>query len=121
MSHHGISRKHPKPSNDGDWHLRWPVWAISTILLLFDVFVIVREYREDSPQKSDIPIIVVSEGQNLNMEQSKLRSQQPHLFEASASGLKVKLVVQRTPDQIVYVCRQTGDYSARNAKETTGS
>jgi hypothetical protein len=86
MSNHGISCKHPRPTRHGDWHVRWPAWAICTILLLFDAFVIVRRYREDSPQKSDIPVIALSEGQNLHLEQSKLKSQQLHLFEASETA-----------------------------------
>jgi Membrane iron-sulfur containing protein FtrD-like len=36
-------------------------------------------------------------------QQSKLRSPQLRLFETSASGQKVKFIVQRTPDQIVHV------------------
>jgi len=103
MSNHGINRKHPRPSRHGDWHLLWPVWAICTILLLFGAFVIVREYREDSPQKSDIPAIALFEGQNLHLDQNKLRSTQLHLFEVNAAGKAVKFIVQRTPDQIVHV------------------
>jgi uncharacterized membrane protein len=103
MSNHGVSRKHSKPSHHGDSHVLWPVWAICTILLLFSGFVILREYREDSPQKSDIPVIALSEGQNLKLDQSKLRSPQLHLFEASASGQRVKFIVQRTADQTVHV------------------
>lgn len=117
MSNHGIGRKHRKPSRHGDWQVLWPVWAICTILLLFGAFVIVRVYREDSPQKSDIPVIALSEGQNLHLDQSKLRSPQLHLFEASASGQRVKFIVQRTPDQTVHVavasCRAC--YRSRNS------
>jgi uncharacterized membrane protein len=103
MSNHRISRKHPKPGHRGDWHVFWPVLALCTVLLLFGAFVIVWQYREDSPKKSDIPVIALSEGQNLHLDQSKLRSSQLHLFEASASGQRVKFIVQRTPDQIVHV------------------
>ncbi len=103
MSNHGINRKHPKPTRHGGWRVLWPAWAICTILLLFGAFVIVREYREDLPQKSDIPVIALSDGQNLHLDQSKLRSTQLHLFEVNASGKAVKFIVQRTPYQIVHV------------------
>lgn len=81
----------------------WPVWAICTILLLFGVFVFVRAYREDLPQKSDIPVVALGEGQNLHLDPRNLNSPQLHLFEASASGQKVKFVVQRAPDQTIHV------------------
>jgi uncharacterized membrane protein len=103
MSNHGINRKYPKPTRHEGWHVRWPAWAICTVLLLFGAFVIFRQYREDSPQKSDIPVIAISEDRNFHMDQSKLRSPQLHLFEASASGQRVKFIVQRTADQAVHV------------------
>jgi uncharacterized membrane protein len=71
--------------------------------VLFAVFVFVREYREDLPQKSDVSVVALAEGQNLHLDQRNLSSPQLHLFEASTSGQKVKFLVQRTPDQIVHV------------------
>jgi uncharacterized membrane protein len=103
MSNHPITRMHPRSRHNRGWHVLWPVWAICTILLLFAVFVFVREYREDLPQKSDIPVVALGEGQNLHLDPRNLSSPQLHLFEASASGQKVKFIVQRTPDQIVHV------------------
>ena len=117
MSNHPITRKHPKSSHNGDWNVLWPVWALCTILLAFGIFVIVRQYREDLPQKSDIPVVALGEGQNLHLDPRSLSSPQLHLFEASASGQKVKFIVQRTPDQIVHVavasCRAC--YKNRNS------
>ena len=81
----------------------WPVWALCTILLAYGIFVIVRQYREDLPQKSDIPVVALGDGQNLHLDPRNLSSPQLHLFEASASGQKVRFMVQRTPDQIVHV------------------
>jgi uncharacterized membrane protein len=128
MSSHGISRKNPKPTRHGDWHVLWPAWAICTILLLFGAFIIVRQFREDSPQKSDIQAFALSEGQNLHLDQGKLRSPQLHLFEASASGQKAKFIVQRTPDQTVHVAvasckacyRNRESHYARNGEMICG-
>jgi len=128
MSNHGINRKYPKPTRHEGWHVRWPAWAICTVLLLFGAFVIFRQYREDSPQKSDIPVIAISEDQNFHMDQSKLRSPQLHLFEASASGQRVKFIVQRTADQAVYVAvascracyRNRNSHYARNGEMICG-
>src|ERR1035438_2067687 len=103
MSNHPITHKHPKSSHKGDWKVLWPVWALCTILLAYGIFVIVRQYREDLPQKSDIPVVALGEGQNLHLDPRNLSSSQLHLFEASASGQKVKFIVHRTPDQIVHV------------------
>jgi len=128
MSNHGINHKHPKPTRHGGWQVLWPAWAICTILLLFGAFVLLRQYREDSPQKNDIPVIALSEGENLHLDQSKLRSSQLHLFEASDSGQRVKFIVQRTPDQTVHVAvascracyRNRNSHYARNGEMICG-
>jgi uncharacterized membrane protein len=103
MNNHPITRKHPGSRHNGGWHVLWPVWALCTILLAFGIFVIVREYREDLPQKSDVQVVALSDGQDLHLDSRNLVSPQLHLFEASTSRQKVKFVVQRTPDQIVHV------------------
>jgi len=116
MSNHGIIRKRPKDGLQGNWHTLWPVWAICSILLLFAVFVMVREYRAGLPQKSDIPVISLGEGRDLHVDANKLRAPQLHLFEVRASGQAVKFVVQRTPDQTIHTalasCRAC--YRSRN-------
>lgn len=48
------------------------------------------------PKKSDIPVVVVSEGHDLHLESSKLRSGELHLFEVSTSGEKVRVAVERS-------------------------
>ena len=113
MNNHPITRKHPRSRRKGDWTLLWPVWAICSILVIFAVFVFVREYREDLPQKSDIPVVALGEGQNLHLNPRNLSSPQLHLFEASASGQKVKFIVQRAPDQVVHVAAASCRWSAR--------
>jgi uncharacterized membrane protein len=128
MSNHPITRKHPRSRHNGDWYVLWPVWAICTILLIFAVFVFVREYREDLPQKSDIAVVALGEGQNLHLDPRKLSSPQLHLFEASGAGQKVKFLVQRTPDQIVHVAvasckacyRNRDSHYARNGEMFCG-
>ena len=62
-------------------------------LLLFAVFIFVREYRADLPQKSDIAVVALGDGQNLHLDPRNLSSPQLHLFEAGASGKKVKFMV----------------------------
>lgn len=103
MSHHRIKRVPSASNSRGTWHVLWPVWAICSFLLLIGVFVGVREYQMELPKKSDIPVVVVSEGQDLHLESSKLSSGDLHLFEVSSSGEKVKIAVQRTDDRTVHV------------------
>lgn len=103
MSNYRISRTRGKASLRGDWHALWPVWALCTVLLLFGVFVVVMEYRAGLPQKSDIPVVVLKEGQDLHLDRSKLSSSQLRLFEANASGQRAKFIVQQTGDRIVHV------------------
>ncbi len=105
MSNHRIKRAKQSLTSREIWHVLWPVWAICSVLLLFGVFVAVREYQAELPKKSDIPAVAVSEGQDLHLETSKLSSGQLHLFEVSTSGekVKVKVAVQRTGDGIVHV------------------
>jgi uncharacterized membrane protein len=116
MSNHRIIHKRPKSSLRDNWHVLWPVWAICSILLLFGVFVLVREYRANLPLKSDIPVVALDKGRDLHLDRSELDSSQLHLFEARASGLAVKFVVQRTPDQTIHTalasCRAC--YRSRN-------
>jgi uncharacterized membrane protein len=102
MSNHSISHQRPQSSLRGDWHVLWPVWALCSILLLFAVFVMARQYRADWSQRSDIPAVVLAEGRDLHLDASKLSPPQLHLFEARASGQRAKFVVQRTQDQTVY-------------------
>lgn len=97
----------------------WPVWALCTSLLAFGIFVIVRQYREDLPQKSDVQVVVLGEGQNLHLDPRNLSSPQLHLFEVSASGQKVKFIVQRTPDQVVHVAVASCGPATRTVIHTT--
>jgi hypothetical protein len=103
LSNQRVGRNHARSSRGSKWYVLWPVWALCTILLTFSVFLVVREYREDLPQKGDIPVIALADGQNLHMHPHRLSSPQLQLFDANASGQKVKFLVQRTPDQIVHV------------------
>jgi uncharacterized membrane protein len=116
MSNHRISPKRPKSSLRGDWHVLWPVWSICSILLLFAVFLLVREYQADLPQKSDIPVVALDQSMDLHLDANELSSPRLHLFEARASGQRVKFVVQQTPDQTIHTalasCRAC--YRSRN-------
>lgn len=96
MSHHRIKRVSAASNSRGTWHVLWPVWAICSFLLLLGAFVAVREYRMELPKKSDIPVVVVSEGRDLHLESSKLSSGELHLFEVSTSGEKVRVAVERS-------------------------
>ena len=128
MSNHRINRNLTKSSRGSKWYVLWPVWALCTILVSFSVFLLIREFRDDLPQKSDIPVLALAEGQNLHLDLHKLSSPQLHLFEASASRQKVKFLVQRTPDQIVHVAvasckacyRDRGSHYARNGEMICG-
>jgi len=71
-------------------------------MLLF-VFALSSVYISDRPQKSDISVVAVGEGKELRLDASNLTSRQLHLFEVSASGQKVRVVVQRTDDKTVRV------------------
>ncbi len=103
MSHHRIKRVQSVSSSRGAWYVLWPVWAICTFFLLLGVFFVVQEYRAGLPKKSDVHVIAMSEGQDLNLDSSKLNSRDLHLFEVSSSGEKVKIAVQRTDDRTVRV------------------
>ena len=103
MSHHLIHAKHPKPPYRSDWYTLWPVWTVCASFLLLIVFGIVREYVTDLPQKSDIPVVALGDGQDLHLDPDKLGPKQLHLFEASVSGRKAKFIVERTQDKTVHV------------------
>ena len=101
MSHHRIRAKRPKPHR-GDWYALWPVWALCAGFLLLVVFGIVREYIADLPQKSDVPVVVLDHDRDLHLDPAKLRPSELHLFEASVSGRKVKLIVERTKNNTIH-------------------
>ena len=103
MSNHHIRAKRLKMPQRGDWYALWPVWAICGCLLLLAAFGLVWQYVANLPQKSDMPVIALDGGRDLHLERGKLASQQLHLFEARASGQKVKYVVERTQDKTVRV------------------
>jgi uncharacterized membrane protein len=85
-------------------------------------------YWVERPPKNDITIVALGEGQDLHLDPIKLSSKQLHLFEASASGQKVKFIVQRTPDKIVHVAlasckacyRKRDSHYARNGEMICG-
>ncbi len=103
MSSHRIKPAKQSLTSRETWHVLWPVWAICSVLLLFGVFVVVREYLMELPKKSDVPVVAVSDGQNLRLETNKLSLGKLHLFEVSTSGEKVKVAVQRAGDGTVHV------------------
>jgi uncharacterized membrane protein len=103
MSNHQIRVKRTKTPRHGDWYTLWPVWALCGGLLLLLVFGLGWVYVVNLPPKSDIPLVALGGGRDLHLDPSKLSSQQLHLFEARASGQKVKFVVERTQDKTVHV------------------
>ena len=103
MSHHRIKRVPSVSNARGTWSVLWPVWAICSFFLLLGAFVAVREYQMGLPKKSDIPVVVVSEGHDLHLESSTLSSGKLHLFEVSTSGEKVRVAVQRSGSGTVQV------------------
>ncbi len=102
MSNHRIHPRHSKAPSRGNWYVLWPVWALCGGLALLFVFALARTYIAYLPQKSDIPVVAVGNGQDLHMDPRKLVAQQLHLFEARASGQKLKFIVERTQDNVVH-------------------
>ncbi len=103
MSNHHIRANRLKRPQRGDWYALWPVWAICGGLSLLAVFAFVWQYVAGLPQKSDIPVVALDSGRDLHLDPSKLGSQQLHLYEARASGQKVKFIVERTQNKTVHV------------------
>lgn len=103
MRKHWIQAKHPAKPHRSDWHALWPVWALCAVLLLFVGIGIFRVYRAGLPQKSDIPVLALGDSRILHLDPGKLGLSQLHLFEASASGQKVKFIVERTQEKTVHV------------------
>ena len=103
MSHHRIQTRPPKAPRRNDWFVFWPVWAICGGLALLFVFLLASVYVSYRPQKSDVPVVAVGDGQDLHLDRARLNSRQLHLFEVSSSGQKVKVVVQRMDDKTVQV------------------
>src|ERR1017187_1305670 len=103
MNSHGISVRHPKTHERGNWHLFWPVCAIAALLLLRVAYGIVTEYRASLSQKSDTPTVPLGDGRDLHLDKSKLQKGQLHMFEASALGQKVVFLIQQTHDNTIHV------------------
>lgn len=103
MSNHLIHSKHRKTPHRCDWYALWPVWALCAGFFLLVVFGMVREYVTDLPKKSDVPVVVLGHDRDLDLDPTKLRPSELHLFEASVSGQKVKFIVERTKNNTIYV------------------
>ncbi len=103
MSNHRIRVNRSKLPRRGDWYTLWPVWALCAVPILMLTFAAIREYRASLPQKSDVPLVALRDGQDLHIDAGKLNSGQLNLFEASASGQKVKFIVERTQNKSVHV------------------
>jgi uncharacterized membrane protein len=128
MSNHQIGNKPSRSGRNSDWYVFWPAWVLCAALLFFGAFVLCWEYRVETPKKSDIPVVALSEGQNLHLDPAKLGPGQLHLFEARVSGHEVKFIVQRTPDKIVHVAlancnacyRKRNSHYAKNGEMICG-
>ena len=103
MSSRRIRVKHTTTPRRGGWYALWPVWALCAVLLLMVAFGAVWDYLASRPQKSDIPLVALGDGRDLHLDPGNLKPGQLHLFEASASGRKVKFLVERTKEKAVHV------------------
>ena len=103
MSNSQISRKNARSRQPIGWRALWPVWTICTLLLLYGVVVFVGDHWADLPHRSDTPVVVLAEGQDVHLDSRNLGTSQLHLFEAKASGQKVKFIVERSSDKVVHV------------------
>ena len=102
----GQSRIKPKPSKAPrryGWRETWPVWAIAGFFVLVVAVCLIQEYRVYGPQKSDVPVVALKPSQDLHLNTETLKPMQLHLFEADASGKKVRFVVERTQDNVIHV------------------
>jgi uncharacterized membrane protein len=102
MSNHHIHPKRLTTPKRGDWYALWPVWALCGGLVLLLAFGLGWEYVANLPPKSDIPVATLDDGRDLHMDPRKLVSEQLHVFEAHASGQKLKFIVERTQDNVVH-------------------
>ncbi len=106
MTHVRIKPKHlAKPQRH--WYKLWPLWLLLGGPVILLIAVLIQEYRAEGPQKSDIPAVVLAAGQDLHLESAKVRPMELHLFEANASGQKVRFIVRRTQDNAVHVSLAT--------------
>lgn len=96
MSHHRIKRKLDGISLRMDWRRFWPVLVVFAVPVLITVFVMVATLWAGHPQK-------VAANQDLHLDVARFRVNKLHLFETSASGEKVRFVVERTRDNTVHV------------------
>ena len=103
MNNHLIHSKHRKSPHRSDWYTLWPMWTVCAFFLLLLVFGIVREYVTDLPKKSDVPMVILGNDRDLHLDPATLRPSELHLFEASASGRKVKFIVERTKNNTIHV------------------
>lgn len=103
MSNHRIKIEHHKSRHSADWYLFWPVCLIAAFLLLPVTLTFLGEYLENRPKHSDIAPVSIGDAHDLQLAKSSLRAGQMYLFEASASGRRVRFLVQQTQDKTVHV------------------
>ncbi len=101
MSHHPRIRS--KPPHGGDWRPFRPALALCSGLLLLVVYGFVRETIADRPPQSNVPVVVLGHDKVLHLDPTKLQPSQIHLFEADASGQKVKFIVERIQNNTIHV------------------
>lgn len=102
----GHSRIKPKPSKAPrryGWRETWPVWALGGFFFLIIAVCLIQAYRVYGPQKSDVLVVALKPSQDLHLDAETLKPMQLHLFEANASGKKVRFIVERTQDNVIHV------------------
>lgn len=101
MSHRHISKHLASKSRIG-WRALWPVWAICSLFLVITALGMVEAYLDDRPEKSDAPVSVLRDGQDLRLNTREVGPGTLRIFEASFSGQKLRFIVQRTRDNSVH-------------------
>lgn len=84
-----------------------PVWIICSFLFALIVAALFKQYLEDRPQRSDVAVESVRDGQDVSISTARLSPGSIRLYALKSSGQELRFLVQRTKENTVQVAAAT--------------
>ena len=111
-----IQTQRGKDGKRGGWRVFWPIWLLFSLLIGLFGFNLLEPYLEDLPRRSDVPVIALGAGKDLQISQNSLQRGEIHLFDAANAAQRIQFLVQRANDNVIHTAIATCRSCIRSGK-----
>jgi hypothetical protein len=84
-----------------------PVWIISSFVFALLVAVLIKQYLDNRPQRSDVAVASLDPGVDLSISAQSLARGSIHLYAIKSSGQELRFLIQRTNENVIHVAAAT--------------